>query len=95
MDGSVRIINDTRCIGYNYNNGSPRFAMYLSTATSQYVDLNLYPAKFAIIPKITVQETLEVPSAETTSSFPVTLTNVETADVTVYKDAACTEKSAK
>ena len=90
VDGSVRIINGERCIGYNYNNGSPRFAMYLSTATSQYVDLNLYPAKVVILPKIDVQETLEVPSAETTSSFPVTLTNVETADVAVYKDAACT-----
>ena len=92
VDGSVRITNDKRCIGYNYNNGSPRFAMYSSTAPSQYVDLNLYPAKFAIIPKITVQETLEVPSAGTESSFPVTLTNVADADVTVYKDAACTEK---
>ena len=90
VDGSFRIINDTRCIGYNYNSGNPRFAMYSSTATSQYVDLNLYPAKVAILPKISVQETLEVPSAETESSFPVTLTNVETAEVTVYKDAACT-----
>lgn len=92
VDGSIRIIYDTRCIGYNDKNVSPRFAMYLSTATDQIVDLNLYPAKFAIIPKITVQETLEVPSAETTSDFPVTLTNVETAEVTVYKDAACTEE---
>ena len=89
VDGSVRIIYDTRCIGYNYNNGSPRFAMYL-TDTDQIVDLNLYPAKFAIIPKIDVQETLSVPSAETTSSFPVTLTNVETAEVNVYTDADCT-----
>lgn len=80
--------SNTRYIGYNTQ--SPRFAMYLSTATSQYVDLNLYPAKVVILPKIDVQETLEVPSAETTSSFPVTLTNVETADVAVYKDAACT-----
>ena len=92
VDGSVRIINDTRCIGYNYNNGSPRFAMYLSTTTSQYVDLNLYPAKVALLPKIDVQEILSVPSAETTADFPVTLTNVETAEVTVYKDAACTIK---
>lgn len=91
VDGSVRIKNDTRCIGYNYNSGSPRFAMYLSTTTDQIVDLNLYSAKFAIIPKITVQETLEVPSAGTESSFPVTLTNVADADLTVYKDAACTE----
>lgn len=91
VDGSVRIIYDTRCIGYNYNNGSPRFAMYL-TNTDQIVDLNLYPAKFAIIPKIDVQETLSVPSAETTSSFPVTLTNVETAEVNVYKNEDCTIK---
>ncbi len=89
VDGSVRIIYDTRCIGYNYNNGSPRFAMYL-TDTDQIVDLNLYPAKFAIIPKITVQETLSVPNADTEASFPVTLTNVADADVTVYKDEACT-----
>ena len=81
--------SNTRYIGYNTQ--SPRFAMYVGS-TSQPVDLNLYPAKFAIKPKITVQETLEVPSADTESSFPVTLTNVETADVTVYKDAACTEE---
>lgn len=79
--------SNTRYIGYNTQ--SPRFAMYVGS-TSQPVDLNLYPAKFAIIPKITVQKTLEVPSADTESSFPVTLTNVETAEVTVYKDAACT-----
>lgn len=81
--------SNTRYIGYNTQ--SPRFAMYVGS-TSQPVDLNLYPAKFAIIPKITVQETLEVPSADTESSFPVTLTNVETAEVTVYKDAACTKE---
>ena len=87
MDGSVKIANGTRYIGYNTQ--SPRFAMYAGSI-QQLVDLNLYPAKVVILPKIDVQETLEVPSAETTSSFPVTLTNVETADVTVYKDAACT-----
>ena len=79
--------SNTRYIGYNTQ--SPRFAMYAGS-TQQPVDLNLYPAKVVILPKIDVQETLEVPSAETTSSFPVTLTNVETADVAVYKDAACT-----
>ena len=79
--------SNTRYIGYNTQ--APRFAMYAGT-TNQPVDLNLYPAKVVILPKIGVQETLSVPSAETTSSFPVTLTNVETAEVNVYKDAACT-----
>lgn len=79
--------SNTRYIGYNTQ--APRFAMYAGS-TNQPVDLNLYPAKVVILPKIGVQETLSVPSAETTSSFPVTLTNVETAEVNVYKDAACT-----
>ena len=91
VDGSVRfrIVSGARYIGYNYNNGDPRFAMYAASSNLPG-DLKLYPAKFALIPKITVQETLEVPSADTEASFPVTLTNVETAEVTVYKDAACT-----
>lgn len=78
--------SETRYIGYNTQ--SPRFAMYKGS-TQQPVDLNLYPAKVAILPKITVQKTLSVPSAETTASFPVTLTNVESVKVTVYKDAEC------
>ena len=81
--------SNTRYIGYNTQ--LPRFAMY-GGSTQQPVDLNLYPAKVALLPKIDVQETLSVPSAETTSSFPVTLTNVETAEVNVYKDYACTIK---
>ena len=87
VDGSVKIANGTRYIGYNTQ--SPRFAMYAASSNLP-VDLKLYPAKVAIIPKIGVQETLSVPSAETTSSFPVTLTNVETAEVNVYTDADCT-----
>ena len=87
VDGSVKIANGTRFIGYNTQ--SPRFAMYAASSNLP-VDLKLYPAKVAIIPKIGVQETLSVPSAETTSSFPVTLTNVETAEVNVYTDADCT-----
>lgn len=90
-DGTYKISNGERSIGINTGANPSRFAMYAATSNMP-VDLNLYPAKFAIIPKITVQETLEVPSADTESSFPVTLTNVETADVTVYKDAACTEE---
>ena len=78
--------SETRYIGYNTQ--FPRFAMYKGS-TQQPVDLNLYPAKVAILPKITVQKTLSVPSAETTASFPVTLTNVESVKVTVYKDAEC------
>ena len=78
--------SETRYIGYNTQ--SPRFAMYKGS-NQQPVDLNLYPAKVAILPKITVQKTLSVPSAETTASFPVTLTNVESVKVTVYKDAEC------
>ena len=81
--------SETRYIGYNTQ--SPRFAMYKGS-TQQPVDLNLYPAKVAILPKITVQETLSVPSAETKASFSVKLTNVADADVTVYKDEACTEE---
>ena len=79
--------SETRYIGYNTQ--SPRFAMYKGS-TQQPVDLNLYPAKVAILPKITVQKTLSVPSAETKASFSVTLTNVADADVKVYKDEACT-----
>ena len=88
-NGTYKISNGERSIGINTSANPSRFAMYAATSNMP-VDLNLYPAKFAIIPKITVQETLEVPSADTESSFPVTLTNVETAEVTVYKDAACT-----
>ena len=87
--GTYKISNGERSIGINTGTTPYRFAMYAGS-TQQPVDLNLYPAKVVILPKIDVQETLEVPSAETTSSFPVTLTNVETADVAVYKDAACT-----
>lgn len=88
-DGTYKISNGERSIGINTGTTPYRFAMYAGSA-QQPVDLNLYPAKFAIIPKIDVQATLEVLSAETTSDFPVTLTNVKTAKVTVYKDAACT-----
>ena len=79
----------TRYIGYNYNSGSSRFAMY-ATSSNLPIDLNLYPAKVVILPKIEVQETLPVPNAETIASFPVTLTNVKETNVKVYKDAACT-----
>ena len=79
--------SNTRYIGYNTQ--LPRFAMYAGS-TNQPVDLNLYPAKVVLLPKIDVQATLEVLSAETTSDFPVTLTNVETAEVNVYTDADCT-----
>lgn len=91
-EGTYRIArqNSSRYIGYNYNGGTnPRFAMYASSSNMPG-DLNLYPAKVAILPKITVQETLSVPNADTEASFPVTLTNVVDADVTVYKDKACT-----
>lgn len=93
-EGTYRIArkNASRYIGYNYNNGTnPRFAMYASSSNMPG-DLNLYPAKVAILPKITVQETLPIPNADTKASFPVTLTNVADADVTVYKDEACTEE---
>lgn len=79
--------SNTRYIGYNTQ--LPRFAMYTGS-TNPPVDLNLYPAKVVLLPKIDVQATLEVLSAETTSDFPVTLTNVETAEVNVYTDADCT-----
>lgn len=93
-DGTYRIArqNTSRYIGYNYNNGTnPRFAMYASSNIPY--DLNLYRAKFALIPKITVQETLEVPSAQTDAYFDVVFTNVETADANVYSDADCKTKA--
>lgn len=80
----------TRYIGYNTT--APRFAMYAGS-TQQPADVNLYPAKVVILPKITVQKTLEVPSAGTNYelyTFPVAFTNVETAEVTVHGDADCT-----
>ena len=83
---------ETRYIGYNTQ--QPRFAMYKGS-TQQPVELDLYPAKVVILPKIDVQKTLEIPSAETTSEFPVTLTNVAAADVKVYKDEACTTEETK
>ena len=88
-NGTYKISNGEYNIGMNKGTTPYRFAMYKG-AIQQPVDLNLYPAKVAILPKITVQETLSVPSAETKASFPVTLTNVVDADVTVYKDEACT-----
>lgn len=87
--GTYKISNGERSIGINTGTTPYRFAMY-GGSTQQPVDLNLYPAKVVILPKIEVQETLSVPSAKTTSSFPVTLTNVKTADVNVYGDAECT-----
>lgn len=86
-DGTYKISNGEYSIGMNTGTNPYRFAMYKGS-TQQPIDLNLYPAK--VLPKIDVQETLEVPSTETTSSFPVTLTNVKTADVNVYSDADCT-----
>lgn len=88
-NGAYKISNGGYSIGMNKGTTPYRFAMYKGDI-QQPVDLNLYPAKFALLPKIDVQKTLDVPSAETASSFLVTLTNVETAEVTVYKDAACT-----
>ena len=93
-DGTFKIgitsNSKTRYIGYNTT--APRFAMYAGS-TQQPADVNLYPAKVAILPKITVQKTLEVPSAGTNYelyTFPVAFTNVETAEVTVHGDADCT-----
>lgn len=89
-DGTFKIgitsANKTRYIGYNSEYS--RFAMY-ATSSNMPIDLNLYPAKFVISPKIDVQETLSVPSAETQASFPVTLINVKKTIVNVYKDADC------
>lgn len=90
-NGTYKISNGEYNIGMNIDTNPYRFAMYKGSI-KQPVDLNLYPAKVAILPKITVQETLSVPSAETKASFSVTLTNVADADVTVYKDEACTEE---
>ncbi len=87
--GTYKISNGEKSIGINKGTTPYRFAMYAGS-TQQPVDLNLYPAKVVILPKIDVQETLEIPSAETTASFPVTLTNAETVDVNVYSDADCT-----
>lgn len=87
-NGTYKISNGEYNIGMNKGTTPYRFAMYKG-AKQQPVDLNLYPAKVASLPKITVQKTLSVPSAETTASFPVTLTNVESVKVTVYKDAEC------
>lgn len=75
---------------FQYNTSSYRFTCYLSKSNQKdvtlYVDRSTVKAK----PSISVQKTLDVPSAETTDSFPVKLTNVKTASVNVYQDAACT-----
>ena len=75
---------------FQYNTANPRFTCYLSSSNQKdvtlYVDRSTVKAK----PSIGVQKALDVPSAETTASFPVTLTNVKTSSVNVYKDAACT-----
>ena len=77
---------------FQYNTANPRFTCYLSSSKQKdvtlYVDRSTVKAK----PSIGVQKALDVPSAETTASFPVKLTNVKTASVNVYKDAACTEE---
>ena len=91
QDGTYKISYGERSIGINTGANPSRFAMYAASSNLP-VDLNLYPAKVVILPKIEVQKTLSVPSAETTADFPVTLTNVKTAEITVYKDAACTIK---
>ena len=92
VDGSVRIIYDTRCIGYNAKNVSPRFAMYLSTATEQIVDLKLYPAKVFKLAQITVQETLDLSADLAEGEFSVSWKNVNMSrvSVNVYQDADCT-----
>ena len=91
--GTYRIAN-TRCIGYNYNNGNPRFAMYQTTATQQYIDLNLYPAKVVKLAQITVQETLDLSADLAEGEFPVSWKNVDMScvSVDVYQDADCTTK---
>ena len=75
---------------FQYNATSYRFTCYSSSSNQNdvtlYVDRSTVKAK----PSIGVQKALDVPSAETTASFPVKLTNVKTASVNVYKDAACT-----
>ena len=75
---------------FQYNTTSYRFTCYSSSSKQKdvtlYVDRSTVKAK----PSIGVQKALDVPSAETTASFPVKLTNVKTSSVNVYKDAACT-----
>ena len=93
-NGTYKISNGEYNIGMNKGTNPYRFAMYKGS-TQQPVDLNLYPAKVAILPKITVQKTLEVPSAGTNNelyTFPVAFTNVEDVEVTVHGDEDCTTK---
>lgn len=75
---------------FQYNTTGYRFTCYSSSSKQKdvtlYVDRSTVKAK----PSIGVQKALDVTSAETTDSFPVTLTNVADADVKVYKDEACT-----
>ena len=91
-DGTYKISNGEYSIGMNKGTNPYRFAMYKGSA-QQPIDLNLYPAKFALLPKIDVQKTLDVPSAQTNASFDVVFTNVETADANAYSDADCKTKA--
>lgn len=77
---------------FQYNSSSYRFTCY--TSKSNQMDVTLYVDRSTVKakPSIGVQKALDVPSAETTASFPVKLTNVKTASVNVYKDVACTEE---
>lgn len=91
--GTYRIANTNRFIGYNYNNGSSRFAMYAETSNLP-IDLNLYTAKVAKLAEITVQGTLDLTADLAESSFPVSWKNVDLSytEVNVYQDEACTIK---
>lgn len=89
-DGTYKISNGEYSIGMNKGTKPYRFAMYKGS-DQQPISLNLYPAM--VLPKIAVQETLEVPSAQTDASFDVVFTNVETADANAYRDADCKTKA--
>lgn len=57
---------NTRGIGYNYNNGSPRFGMYYVASTDQITDISIIPAVVDMTPSVTFAETSKTVSATTT-----------------------------
>ena len=85
---TVTASGTTRGIGYNYNNGSPRFGMYNVTASDQITDISIIPAVVDTTPSVTFAETSKTVSASATE---VTFTYTSkyltsTPEVTVVSD---------
>ena len=77
----------SRFLSLNGTTGNDYFAWYKS---GQMADLYLIPVVPDSTPSITVEETLELTSAESEGTISVTYKNLEALDAAAYSDADCT-----